>query len=187
METILQRFRDSVDELSENAAKEIEEKYIGKGAVVLSTIHGEKATLKEYTICFPTKVFPRTLSMQSDTKFVIKLLSKDEKRFASFVKIKCRADYDRTFYNDTIQFIDEQVVDDICAEVMAFFPEQIVTSYDVYSAVDGILYHKIANHLSEKVSGAKEIEVSSYINQLREKIKSYINGDIKGKQSKRCK
>lgn len=129
METILKDLKEAHKKLGEDAAKEIEKKFVGKGAVILTETHEfDRMVEKTYTICKPHKIYPSTLSFRSDKKIEIAIFTypNTNKVAVSYLHLNNnrKKNYSpQIFYNDTIEFTSKTTADEILKEIRALIKE----------------------------------------------------------------
>jgi hypothetical protein len=129
METILQRFREKVDKLAEETRKEIKEKFVGRGAIVIVEHRGgEKASSKNYIIGIPSDVDKEHLALKTDKIFQVSLMESTtyKGKVISWDLIDpCIEDFERTiFYNDSIRFLTADIIDEIVKDAASFIPRR---------------------------------------------------------------
>lgn len=184
METILRDLQEECRRLGEEAAKKIEEKYVGKGAVILSEVHeldknNRKARIKHYTILKPDKIYSDVLTLQSDSKFNIKIFTytncgnepTENKVFIVLRYQKCEYEYHRVIYNDTIRFVDKRTIDELLKEIKSSIPSDSV----ILSPFDNARRIKYEPNALQLKEGESIISLDQYLNQLKKELEDYVN------------
>ncbi len=132
METILKDLREACKKLGEEAIKKIEKKYVGKGAVILtSTSKYNRMVEKTYTVCKPYKIiYPGILSFGicSDKRIdiIISTYPNTNRVAISYQHINNNKKdnfFSRISYKDTIEFTSKTTADAILKEIRSLIKD----------------------------------------------------------------
>ena len=176
METILQRFREKVDNLAEKAREEIKEKFVGKGAIVIVENHGgQKASLKTYIIGIPNDVDKEHLALNVDKLLRVSLIDYSRKAISLEITDPCVENFDNTiFYQDNIRFLTTDIIDEIVKEATSFIPRK--TKAD-FKKIKGANTTRITLFIGKKESDEHTMTIVDFVEIMKTELTKFIKED----------